>query len=44
LEITGGNAEVAEKNGIVKRAIRKLRQRKELKIDGARRGEWREMR
>jgi hypothetical protein len=36
LEITGGNAEVAENRGIAKRAIRKLMQEKKLKIDNAR--------
>ena len=35
MEITGGNAEVAEKNGIAKKAIRKSMQGKKLKIDGA---------
>jgi hypothetical protein len=34
LEITGGNAEVAENRGIAERAIRKLMQGKKLKIDG----------
>jgi hypothetical protein len=33
LEITGGNAEVAENKGIAKRAIRKLLQGKSLEID-----------
>ena len=35
LEITGGNADVAENMGIVKRAIRKLMDGQELKIDKA---------
>jgi hypothetical protein len=44
LEKTGGNAEVAENKGIVKRAIRKLMQGKKLKIDGSRRrNEFRRM-
>jgi hypothetical protein len=33
LEITGGNAEVAENKAIAKRAIRKSMQGKRLKID-----------
>jgi hypothetical protein len=38
LEITGGNAEVAENRRIAKRAIRKVMQGKKLKIDGLERG------
>jgi hypothetical protein len=36
LEITGGNAEVAENRGIAERAIRKFMQGKKLEIDDAR--------
>jgi hypothetical protein len=34
LEITGGNAEVAENKRIAKKAIRKLMEGKRLEIDG----------
>jgi hypothetical protein len=38
LKITGGNAEVAENRGVVKRAIRKLVQGKKLEIDAGKEG------